>query len=191
MISFVLCYYLNATFTTAISIKRGVVYMQASEFRGDSMSMGTTEVRRRSLTHNICLSVPYTLHSIAFCHFFFQFVTSSCLTRVFIFSIFLDLSDNPDVGGNSSAHGSVTPPPQALNFGSAGSGDMGLPYMTTESLLRKIQALLKAAADKIRDDDRALNFEKGESPDPSLCMLIKYVYTCRVYVVIFLHGHQT
>ncbi|KAL4107445.1 hypothetical protein QTP88_017787 [Uroleucon formosanum] len=71
-----------------------------------------------------------------------------------------DLSDNPDVGGNSSAHGSVTPPPQALNFGSAGSGDMGLPYMTTESLLRKIQALLKAAADKIRDDDRALNFEK-------------------------------
>ncbi|CAI6363039.1 unnamed protein product [Macrosiphum euphorbiae] len=73
-----------------------------------------------------------------------------------------DLSDNPDVGGNSSAHGSVTPPPQALNFGSAGSGDMGLPYMTTESLLRKIQALLKAAADKIRDDDRALNFEKAE-----------------------------
>lgn len=66
------------------------------------------------------------------------------------------------MGGNSSAHGSVTPPPQPLNFGSAGSGDMGLPYMTTESLLRKIQALLKAAADKIRDDDRALNFEKGE-----------------------------
>jgi len=66
------------------------------------------------------------------------------------------------VGGNSSAHGSVTPPPQALNFGSAGSGDMGLPYMTTESLLRKIQALLKAAADKIRDDERSLNFEKGE-----------------------------
>lgn len=77
-------------------------------------------------------------------------------------SFFSDLSDNPDVGGNSSAHGSVTPPPQPLNFGSAGSGDMGLPYMTTESLLRKIQALLKAAADKIRDDDRALNFEKGE-----------------------------
>lgn len=78
------------------------------------------------------------------------------------YSFFADLSDNPDVGGNSSAHGSVSPPPQALNFGSAGSGDMGLPYMTTESLLRKIQALLKAAADKIRDDDRALNFEKGE-----------------------------
>lgn len=76
--------------------------------------------------------------------------------------IFADMSDNPDVGGNSSAHGSVSPPPQALNFGSAGSGDMGLPYMTTESLLRKIQALLKAAADKIRDDDRALNFEKGK-----------------------------
>lgn len=76
--------------------------------------------------------------------------------------MFSDLSDNPDVGGNSSAHGSVTPPPQALNFGSAGSGDMGLPYMTTESLLRKIQALLKAAADKIRDDERSLNFEKGE-----------------------------
>jgi hypothetical protein len=79
-----------------------------------------------------------------------------------LFDLISDLSDNPDVGGNSSAHGSVTPPPQALNFGSAGSGDMGLPYMTTESLLRKIQALLKAAADKIRDDDRALNFEKGE-----------------------------
>lgn len=80
----------------------------------------------------------------------------------FSFSLSLDLSDNPDVGGNSSAHGSVTPPPQALNFGSTGSGDIGLPYMSTESLLRKIQALLKAAADKIRDDDRALNFEKGE-----------------------------
>ncbi|XP_050535128.1 dachshund homolog 2 isoform X1 [Daktulosphaira vitifoliae] len=73
-----------------------------------------------------------------------------------------DLSDNPDVGGNSSAHGSITPPPQTLNFGSTGSVDMGLSYMTTESLLRKIQALLKAAADKIRDDDRALNFEKAE-----------------------------
>lgn len=82
---------------------------------------------------------------------------------MFSFLACSDLSDNPDVGGNSSAHGSVTPPPQALNFGSAGSGDMGLPYMTTESLLRKIQALLKAAADKIRDDDRALNFEKGEN----------------------------
>lgn len=88
---------------------------------------------------------------------------------------FPDLSDNPDVGGNSSAHGSVTPPPQALNFGSAGSGDMGLPYMTTESLLRKIQALLKAAADKIRDDDRALNFEKGElyaTPNQSYIIII-------------------
>jgi len=65
------------------------------------------------------------------------------------------------VGGNSSAHGSVTPPPQPLNFGPAGSADVGLPYMSTESLLRKIQALLKAAADKIRDDERSLNFEKG------------------------------
>lgn len=99
-----------------------------------------------------------------------MFFCSACVLRndvlkysiqEFIF-LFLDLSDNPDVGGNSSAHGSVTPPQQVLNFGSAGSGDMGLPYMTTESLLRKIQALLKAAADKIRDDDRALNFEKGE-----------------------------
>lgn len=91
-------------------------------------------------------------------------------TRWTIFR-FSDLSDVPE-NLPLPAPGSESPP-QALNYSQIASAAVAVSQSaqdpsvsSTETLLRNIQGLLKVAADNARQQERQINYEKGQWQGP-------------------------
>lgn len=80
--------------------------------------------------------------------------------------VFSDLSDVPE---NLPMPAPGSESPQALNYSQIASaavavsqGGQDLSVSSTETLLRNIQGLLKVAADNARQQERQINYEKGQ-----------------------------
>lgn len=91
-------------------------------------------------------------------------IESNNLTRMWV--IFSDLSDVPE---NLPLPAPGSESPQALNYSQIASaavavsqGGQDPSVSSTETLLRNIQGLLKVAADNARQQERQINYEKGQ-----------------------------
>lgn len=98
------------------------------------------------------------------------------IERYIVCVLFSDLSDVPE---NLPMPAPGSESPQALNYSQIASaavavsqGGQDPSVSSTETLLRNIQGLLKVAADNARQQERQINYEKGQWPPSAISLSV-------------------